>query len=299
MALPPPISSKRLAFSPCGLCRSVVSSILPVTSPEAMRSAAAAEMPCRQSGAAGWVYFGSPFVFSDESRTATTRHSVSICEGAAEFRVVFMMAFFLCSKLDSLFKIRLSSRPRASFRTERPAGSSAAMPLAANRRSLDYAAQQRRCSARDDKSKGHLPSTPEVMLHPLKTGGWRLAAADCLFSSSGCARSASLASLSAVLRRSVSRLSQVLLALGQCHLHLHSAVPEVQPRGDQRQSLLLGLADQLIQFVSVNQQLTSTERLVVEDVAVLVRADVGVDQPEFPVLHQAVGIFQVRPSAAH
>ena len=38
---------------------------------------------------------------------------------------------------------------------------------------------------------------------------------------------------------------------------------------------------------------------MVEDVAVLVGTDVGVDQPELAVLHQTVGIFQVRAPGAN
>jgi hypothetical protein len=35
---------------------------------------------------------------------------------------------------------------------------------------------------------------------------------------------------------------------------------------------------------------------VVEDVAMLVRADVRVDQPQLAVLHQAISVFQLRTS---
>ena len=89
-----------------------------------------------------------------------------------------------------------------------------------------------------------------------------------------------------------------LLAFGQGQLHFHFAVLEVHADWDQRQSLLLGFTDQLADFFFVHQQLTGAQRGVVMDVAVLVGADVGVEQPEFAVLDQAVGVFEVGEAAA-
>ena len=88
-----------------------------------------------------------------------------------------------------------------------------------------------------------------------------------------------------------------LLAFGQSELHLHSAVLEVHPRGDQGQSLLLRLADQLADLFAVHQQLASPQRGVVEDVAMLIRADVGVQQPEGIVLDQALRVLEVGEAA--
>jgi len=61
---------------------------------------------------------------------------------------------------------------------------------------------------------------------------------------------ASRASLSAVRRRSVSRLSQKLLALGQRQLDLHPAALEVQPRRNQRLPLLLRLSHQFLDLIA-------------------------------------------------
>src|SRR5262249_37104537 len=41
------------------------------------------------------------------------------------------------------------------------------------------------------------------------------------------------------------------------------------------------------------QQLASTQGRVIEDVAVLVRTDVGVQEPEFAVFHNAVRVFEI------
>ena len=98
-ALPPPINSKRLAFSPCGLCNSAISSILPVTSPEAMRSAAASCTARSSVWICGLCFSDlSPLLlFSAASVTATTRHSVSICEGIPVLSVVFILRYSILS----------------------------------------------------------------------------------------------------------------------------------------------------------------------------------------------------------
>src|SRR5271157_1150537 len=65
-----------------------------------------------------------------------------------------------------------------------------------------------------------------------------------------------------------------LLALGQSHLHLHSAVPEVQLRGNQSQSLLLRLGEQLAQLILLHQELPRAQRFVVEDITRFVTPNV-------------------------
>src|SRR3974390_780146 len=67
-----------------------------------------------------------------------------------------------------------------------------------------------------------------------------------------------------------------LLALGQRQLHFDSAIFKVQADGNQREALLLGLADQLADFLAVHQQFAGTKRSVVVDVAMLVRTDMRV-----------------------
>ena len=84
-----------------------------------------------------------------------------------------------------------------------------------------------------------------------------------------------------------------LFSFGECEFHFHPAVLEVHARGNKGKSLLLGLTDQLADFVFMDQQFARTQRGMIEDVAVLVRTDVSIQQPELPVLDQAVGIFEV------
>src|SRR5580704_9953391 len=79
-----------------------------------------------------------------------------------------------------------------------------------------------------------------------------------------------------------------LLAFGQREFDFYSAVLEVHPGGNESQTLLLGLADQLADFFLVYQQLASAQRCVVENVTMVVGADVAVQQPEFAILEQAV-----------
>ena len=56
---------------------------------------------------------------------------------------------------------------------------------------------------------------------------------------------------------------------------------------------LLRLADELANFFFVDQQLAGAQRSVVEDVAVVIGADVAVEQPEFAIFKQAIGVFEV------
>src|ERR1039457_2094021 len=94
-------------------------------------------------------------------------------------------------------------------------------------------------------------------------------------------------------------LVPVLLAFRQSQLHLHPTIAEVELGRNQRQSLLLRLADEFMQLILVHQQLPGTQGFMVEDVAVFIRADVRVDQPKFAILHQSVGVLEVSSPGAH
>src|SRR5581483_2109848 len=89
-----------------------------------------------------------------------------------------------------------------------------------------------------------------------------------------------------------------LLAAGEGHFHFHPAVLKVHACGDEREAALLGFADQLAEFLGVDQELAGAQRVVVVDVAVLVGADVSVQQPELAVFDQAIGVFEVDTAAA-
>src|SRR5438128_8678242 len=86
LSFPPPTSSSRLAFILAGLCKSVVSKFLPVTSPLAITSAAAS---CTALSFVATK--ASVLSFSPRSRTTATRHSVSTSAGVEKERFVFML----------------------------------------------------------------------------------------------------------------------------------------------------------------------------------------------------------------
>src|SRR5436305_14686942 len=85
MAFPPPRNSSSFAFRAPGLCSNTVSKILPVTSPDAIRSAAAPTTAGSELSTPG-AGFLSPV-----SMTVTARHSVSIWEGEEVFSAIFIL----------------------------------------------------------------------------------------------------------------------------------------------------------------------------------------------------------------
>ena len=56
---------------------------------------------------------------------------------------------------------------------------------------------------------------------------------------------------------------------------------------------MLGLAYELANFFLVNQKLASAESGMVSVVAVIIGADVAVEEPEFSVLDEAVGVLEI------
>ena len=74
-----------------------------------------------------------------------------------------------------------------------------------------------------------------------------------------------------------------LLTLGEGEFNFDSSVAKVHARGDEGKSFLLRFADELVQLAAVDQKFAGAQRLVIEDVAVLVYADVGVDEPQLAV----------------
>src|SRR6266702_4235 len=85
-----------------------------------------------------------------------------------------------------------------------------------------------------------------------------------------------------------------LLALGQADGHLHTAVLQVHAHGHQRHPALDGLANQLSDLLSVEQQLPPTRRLVIAVAAVSVRADMHVVNPDFSRLDAREAVAEVR-----
>src|SRR5579864_2270343 len=90
-----------------------------------------------------------------------------------------------------------------------------------------------------------------------------------------------------------------LLALGQSQLHFDSPILEVHSSWNQRQALLLRLADQLANFFAMHQQLSRAQGSMIKDVAVLVGTNMRVQQPDRVVLNQAVRVLQVSQTPSY
>src|ERR1017187_7301611 len=54
-----------------------------------------------------------------------------------------------------------------------------------------------------------------------------------------------------------------------------------------------------MQLILMHQQLSGAQGFMVEDVAMFIGANVRVDQPEFAILHQPVGVLEVSSPSAH
>src|SRR5262252_2140053 len=88
-------------------------------------------------------------------------------------------------------------------------------------------------------------------------------------------------------------LVPLLLAASDRELEFDSAVFEVHACGDQRKSLLLCLSDQFADLFPMHKQLASAQSGVVRIAAMFIGTDVAVQEPEFSVLDEAIGVFQV------
>jgi hypothetical protein len=85
-----------------------------------------------------------------------------------------------------------------------------------------------------------------------------------------------------------------LFTFGQPEFDLGKApLGEIDAEGDERESLLLRLAKELIDLLAVEEQFPSTERLVIHDVAVAIGTDVAVVEKDLTALHAGVAILQV------
>src|SRR6516165_107397 len=102
----------------------------------------------------------------------------------------------------------------------------------------------------------------------------------------------------------VAGLEQVALvveatALGQGELHLCLPVPEVERHRDQRQRLLLGLADELVDLGPVQQQLAFAVGVVGPEAGgELPRRDVHLEEPDLAVVDPRVGLVELGLAAA-
>jgi len=86
----------------------------------------------------------------------------------------------------------------------------------------------------------------------------------------------------------------LLLALGQADLALHAPALEVQVQRHQGIAGTLDLADQLVQFGAVQQQLAGAQGLgMAEGGRRGQRADVGAEQEQFAVAHDDIGLLDL------
>ena len=89
-----------------------------------------------------------------------------------------------------------------------------------------------------------------------------------------------------------------MTALSEGDLDLCDTTNEVDLQRNKRETLLVHLAGEAIDFPPMQQQLSLPFRGVSTADRERVRSDVGVLQPEFPVLDQAVGVFELHLTGA-
>ena len=88
----------------------------------------------------------------------------------------------------------------------------------------------------------------------------------------------------------------LVLPLGQAEEDLGEAVLEVHLERDQGDPLGGQGLTQLLELLLVEEELAVTERVVVEDVAVIVLVDVDVHQPQLAVVELGVAVLELDPA---
>src|SRR5712664_1224733 len=86
------------------------------------------------------------------------------------------------------------------------------------------------------------------------------------------------------------------LAPGHRNFNLRHPMLEVQAQGDERVSLFLNLPEDTANLAPVEEELPFAQRIVVEDVAPLVRRNVHVVQPDLVALHAGERISHGGPT---
>ena len=89
-----------------------------------------------------------------------------------------------------------------------------------------------------------------------------------------------------------------LLALAQAYLHLHPGAAPIEAQGDEGVAVLLDLRKQPSDLPLVHQQAAGAAGLPVEDIPLLVGADVHPVEGHLPVLDGAEGVLQVHVAQA-
>ena len=82
-------------------------------------------------------------------------------------------------------------------------------------------------------------------------------------------------------------------ALGKTDFQLHAGVLEINGQGDEGVAVLLDLAEQPQDLPLVHQQTAGAAGILVEDIALLIGADVHPQNGELTILDDAEGILQI------
>ena len=90
-----------------------------------------------------------------------------------------------------------------------------------------------------------------------------------------------------------------LFALAQADLHLHPGAFEIQAQGDEGVAVLLDLGEEPLDLPLVHEQAAGAAGFAVEDVALLIGADVHSVERHLPVLDGAEGILQIHVAHAN
>jgi len=86
----------------------------------------------------------------------------------------------------------------------------------------------------------------------------------------------------------------LFLALGQPDFNLGKApFGEIDAERDDRQPLLLGLNQELIDLLAMEQEFPGTERLMIRKVAVAIRTDVAMVEKDLSLSHTGITVLQV------
>lgn len=89
-----------------------------------------------------------------------------------------------------------------------------------------------------------------------------------------------------------------LFTLAKPKLQLYPAVLKVQRKGDKRQPLLFDLSEQTHYFALVQQKPPYSQRVAVEDVALLIRGNVHTLDPHLAAVDTAPTVFKIYSAAA-
>ena len=84
-----------------------------------------------------------------------------------------------------------------------------------------------------------------------------------------------------------------LLPFRQGEFALDQIVLQINPRGHNRESLLLCPTRQLVNLLAMKEQPPVTEGIVVEAAPRGIRADVAINEPGFGLLDHRIAVFQV------